>query len=123
MFNRQPKQKADEQINQRAGAASSATMAAASAIRVTAADTRINFGCQKCVAENRQSDDQQSCDQSAIGNWQSAIFHFSSMRGPSANSFGFSPVAGTCSASSFPNEFRPSISIAGDGRFADSFIS
>src|SRR5438309_7788297 len=124
MFDRQPKQKPYQQINEGARAAAAAVTSTTSAtIRAAAADAREHFGREKRARQDCGHAQQQARLQSAIGNRQSAMIHFNSIRGPSASSLGFSPVAGKCSASTAPKFRKAQIRSSGSHFWATSFSS
>src|SRR5437899_5011885 len=60
---------------------------------------------------------------STFASWPCLTLHFNSIRGPSASSLGFSPVAGKCSASTAPKFRKAQIRSSGSHFWATSFSS
>src|SRR6266487_4335246 len=115
MFYGEPEQKPDEQINERARATAAAAMTSAATVGLPPTDAGQCLSGKQRRAENDDRSQDQTSFQEKIGNRQSAMLHFNSIRGPSANSFGFSPVGGSDSASSFPSSRNPLMNVSAFG--------
>src|SRR6266536_3121144 len=112
MFYGEPEQKPDEQIDERARAAAAATMTSPDTVGLPPTDAGQCLSGKQRRAENDDRSQDQTSFQSEIGNRQSTMLHFNSIRGPSASSFGFSPVAGNDSARSFPSSRNPLMNVS-----------